>query len=56
MTRDLPRLLAIPAVKCRLAAAGLLFRKMNLISEPLEHVDYSHPHFGEQLVNDAGDK
>jgi hypothetical protein len=56
MARDFPRFLAITAVEGRLPTAGLLLRKIDWKPQALQHLYHSHPGFGEQLVDNAGDK
>src|SRR5438094_261351 len=56
MPRDLAGLLAESAVECRLAAARLAFRKIDVEPQAFQHIDYGHSYFRKQLVDDAGDE
>ena len=47
---------AIAAVEGGLAAAGLVFRKVDGAAGALQHIGHRHPNFRKKLVDDAGDK
>jgi hypothetical protein len=47
---------AISGVEGRLPAAGLIFRKVDLIAEALQHAGHRQSDCREELIHNAGDE
>jgi hypothetical protein len=56
MPRHLTRFLAIAAVERGLPAAGLPLGEIDGKTQALQHVNDGHAGFGEELIDNAGDK
>src|ERR1700676_2229797 len=56
MPRDFAGLFAIAGIKGRLPAARLGLGKIDLVSDPFQHVGHGEPDLRENLVNDTSDK
>src|ERR1035437_1420712 len=56
MARHGARSGAIAASVCGLPATRLVLGKVHPIAQPLQHVGHRHPHFGEKLIDHAGDE
>ena len=54
--RELLRLVPVAAVRVQLAAAGLLFRELDLVAEPLEHAHDGLRRLRKERVAEAGDE
>jgi hypothetical protein len=47
---------AVTAIERGLTAAGLLFGKIHLIAEVLQHARHGHSHFWKKLIDHAGNE
>ena len=56
MAGDLTRFFCVAAIERGLAAAGLSFRKMDLVAQALQDLHDGDADLGENLIDDAGDE
>jgi hypothetical protein len=56
MKRYTARFVTVAAVKCRLAATGLIGRECQAAADAFKHVRHCHANLRKELIDDAGDK